>query len=271
MSQVNSKQDGMIAAERRRQIYLLALQNGSVKVSDLANQLNVRPITIRKDLEVLQQQGKIVRARGGATVSGQADDLQYNQMREMHTEKKAQIGERALDYLPETGIIYIAPGSTTYQMACRLPVSRHISVFTAALDIASCVISKGVDNVAFVGGYISKDTFASDWAFAEGVLEKLWWDVAFVGIEGIDIERGLTARNFLASQLERKVMEHSECVVALCDSSKFGLRMNARIGPVSLIHVLITDSDIKRDAVERLTDQGVHVVVADASDIDHAR
>jgi len=90
----------------------------------------------------------------------------------------------------------------------------------------------------------------------------LYWDTCFIGVTAIDLEYGLTSINLNIAALEKKMMERSRRVVALCDSSKFGRHAYAMSGPVGVIDVLITDIGLNSEVAEDYRAQGIEIVLA---------
>ena len=256
---------GLIAAERRRRIYGQALQDGSVKAISLADELGVGINTIRNDLDALHRDGKLLRVHGGAVlIEGATPRPPYSQTRGENLREKSWIASAALAYLPASGSIFIGDGSTTYQFASILPADSHIHVITNALEVAGYIASNNVATVDFAGGTIRGDSLASDWTLSEEALKSLYWDVTFIGAAAIDIARGITTLDRSAARWERRIMEHGETVVVLCDSSKLSRFAYAQVGSVDLIDVLITDEGVSPAFVKELKAQGVEVVVAGA-------
>ncbi|MCE5197406.1 MAG: DeoR/GlpR family DNA-binding transcription regulator [Armatimonadota bacterium] len=264
MSNKRSSGNGMIAAERRLKIYNWALENGSVNVTALAEMLGVGPDTIRRDLDELDREGKVVRSHGGAIVKETgAVRPSYSQTRNERSCEKSWIGRVAIDYLPPTGSIFIGGGTTIAQFAMRIPEVHPVSATTTSPEIAfDLTVNKHVQ-VGLLGGQLRSDAYTTDGSLSEEALEMLLWDVAFIGVSAIDIRNGITSIDRKAALLERKIIEHSSKVVVLCDSSKLGRLSYAKVGPVSLIDVLITDNNANPGFVDELNVRGVQVVLAE--------
>lgn len=253
----------MVAPERRRWIYNLAVRQGSVKVGELAESLGVGENTIRSDLDILHQEGKLQRVHGGAVMRAVATPRPpYSETRSTNLQEKSMIGAAALAYLPESGTVFIGSGTTTYQLATRLNANHRLHTITNSLEIAAHLASHGVATVDFLGGSINPDSLESDLSLSEEVLDKLYWDVTFMGVAAIDTARGITTLDRSAARWERLAIEHGRKTVVLCDSSKFERYSYAQVGDVSLIDVLITDAGIRHEFKEELAAQGVEVVIA---------
>jgi len=262
---MNHRQNGpktLIAAERRRKIHEWALRHGSVSVSWLAEALGVRPSTIRNDLDALHQEGKLIRSHGGAVIRNPADPRPpYSLTRSTNLQQKAWIGEAAVGFLPEAGSIFIGAGSTTHELAIRLPENRRFQIITNSAEIAICAALGDAAPVHLLGGKLRPESYATN-CLADPAFEMLYWDVAFIGVPAVDVVRGITTVDQDAALTVRKIIEHSVKVVLLCDSSKFGRFSYARVGPVGLINVLVTDRDADRSVVEGLAAEGIEVVMA---------
>ena len=253
-------QNNMIAAERRRLICDRALRNKSVNATELAETLHVGISTIRRDLDALDAEGKLIRVHGGALARETVTPrVPYSQSRDKNTSQKAAVAEAALAYVPKTGAIFIGGGTTTYQLAIRLRAGRDISIVTNGLDIAAHLASNRVAAVDLVGGTIRADSLQTN---CEEALETLFWDVTFMGLAAVDISRGVSTDNRATACQERLIRQHGNRFVALCDSSKIGRFVYAQVAQVSAIDVFITDPGADQGFVKQLQDQGVEVVVA---------
>lgn len=262
----------MIAAERRRRIYEIALKEGSVVVGDLARTLNVAENTIRNDLNVLNKEGKLIRSHGGAVVAENSSfSIPYTQTKDAHLEEKAQIGRVAASLIPTHGSIFINAGSTTYQMVIRMPESPSLHVTTNSPEIALYLTSNMICKVDLIGGGMVQESLETDGALSDEILDSLYWESCFLGISAIDSLRGITSINMQIALLERKVMEHSGKVYVLADSSKFNTFSRAKAGPVNMADYLITDSKADLTFVRDIEAAGVKVIIAGNDDIEESK
>lgn len=253
---------GMIAAERRRRIYEVALKEGSVTVGNLAELLDVAENTVRNDLDILHTEGKLIRSHGGAVVTESSSfAMPYTQTRDAHIEEKAKIGEAATGMLPSAGSVFINAGSTTYQMAIRMQKSPSLHVTTNSPEIALYLTSNMICKVDLIGGCMVQESLETDGSLADEILDSLYWESCFLGVSAIDSVRGITSINMQIAQLEKKIMEHSEKVVILCDSSKFNRFSRAKAGGINMINVLITDSAVDEPFIQEISAFGTKVII----------
>lgn len=253
----------VIAAERRRLICERARAQGSVSISDLVGELGVGRNTIRADLDLLDEQGILVRSRGGAMAkSTSMPRPPYSDTQSTNMDQKSYVARAALEFIPEYGSLFIGAGSTIGQMVRGMTPGRKLHVVTYSLEAAAHLVSNDIATVEFPGGVITPASLASDWSLSADLFDNVYWDVAFLGAAAIDLDRGITAFSRAGALIDRKIMENSGKVIMLCDSSKLGRFAYGKVGPVNLMSVMITDTGADMDFVQELTNQGVEVVLA---------
>lgn len=158
----------LIAAERRRRIYDLALRRGAVSVSELAAALRVAENTIRNDLDALEREGKLQRSHGGAVLKDQGRPAPpYQEMRVSHLVEKSWIGQAAARFLPDTGSVFINSGSTAYQLALNIREGMGFQVTTNSPEIAVLIASNTSVPVDLLGGRMLRDSLETDGSLSE--------------------------------------------------------------------------------------------------------
>lgn len=258
---MQSEQNDLVPVERRRRICRLVSQIGSVKVTELAENFDVGLNTIRKDLEVLQQEGKLKRVHGGAVVKDAPSPLPpYAETIEAHIEEKSWISAAAMEYIPNSGTIFIGSGSTAYHFARAIAPGLNARIVTNSIQVASYVLANQIAKVDILGGPLSPVLKASE--LLERSVEGLFWDVAFIGVGAVDVKRGITTLDQANANTDKRMIEHAGKVIVLCDSTKIGKSSYAHVGPVALIDVLITDSNANDQLVKDIEEQGVEVIIA---------
>jgi DeoR family fructose operon transcriptional repressor len=228
----------------------------------LADMFGVGISTIRRDLDALDREGKLVRVHGGAVVvETAAPRIPYVQSRNLHVAEKAAIARAALRFLPEGGSVFIGGGSTTLQLALVIPAEIGLSVTTNALDIAAHIAAGGIAPVDLVGGSVRPESLQTN--CEEALIQGLFWDVTFMGLAAVDMTRGITTDSRFTARQEQLILKQGGKFVALCDSSKIGRYAYAQMAPVSAMDVFITDSGADPEFVRQLESEGVQVVIAD--------
>lgn len=253
----------VIAAERKRRIYETVLQRGVVTVLELSRELGAVENTIRKDLDALHAEGRVVRTRGGAIAPDKGTPSPpYSQIKAANLQEKSWIGQAAASYLPKNGLIYVNSGTTTFELVARIPPDSRAQVVTNSPEIATYIAANTTIETTLLGGKIAQESMETDGSYSAEVIDRLYWDVCFLGLNAIDPERGITESDLNVALMCRQIVEHSRKTIGLCDSSKFRRYSRARVGPASLLDVLITDPGIDPAMAEWLEGEGIEVVKA---------
>lgn len=252
----------MYAPERHAQILETARAHGRVEVAGLARDLAVTPETVRRDLTALERRGVLRRVHGGAIPverygmePGVAD-------REGHAAgQKERIARAAIDELPDGGSIILDAGTTTVRLAELLPTDREFTVVTHSIPVASVLISRPYITLHLLGGVVRGRTLAAVGEWTRAQIAEVFADVAFMGTNGLSVERGLTTPDLAEASVKRALIEASRRTVVLADHTKFGREDFARVAPLSLVDTIITDSGIDSEFAEDVENAGPRVVV----------
>jgi DeoR family transcriptional regulator of aga operon len=252
----------MLIDERRQHILALVQNQGRVLVGELSRTLGISQITIRKDLEYLQSRGLVQRSHGGALriQSNALFDPSLQEKQKQHSEEKHRIAEAAAKMVQEGQCVMLDSGTTTSAVARVLTRFSQLTLITNAVNIAAELTNTPFE-VILIGGTLRKNSFSLVGPLAEDVLNEMHADILFLGVDGFDVEAGITTPNFLESRVNRAMVKASRRVVVVCDSTKFNRRSLSRIVPTSAIHTVITDRNIPRDVEENLRGQGVELIL----------
>lgn len=258
----NGSRPEMLIDERRQHILELIQSQGRVLVSNLSEQLKISQITIRKDLDYLQSKGQIQRSHGGALRMQPSTliDLTLQEKQKQNFHEKQRIATAAAKMVEEGQCIILDSGTTTTAVAERLKRFRQLTVITNAVNIAAELAGTELE-VILVGGALRKNSFSLVGPLAEDNLKEMHADILFLGVDGFDLEAGITTPNFLESRVNRAMVAAARQVVAVCDSSKFDRRSLSRIVPLSAIHHIISDQNLPKDAEEALRAMGIAVTL----------
>lgn len=238
-------------SERRQIITTLVRERGSVQVAPLAERFGVSMQTIRKDLHFLTQRGVAERSYGGAMLAGVVNvtaEPAVEAKRAIHTDEKTRIGRLAASMVAPGESVVLDSGTTTLQIAHHLPDDEDITVLTNDLDILDALARKERINVVMLGGALRRRNRAFYGAQTVGALDDLRVDKLFLGVDGFDIEYGITTHYEPEAMLNRKMVEAARQVIAVTDGSKFGRVCLHRIIDIADIDDLVTDETVP-DAV----------------------
>src|SRR5882672_11186124 len=238
------------------------MHQGRVLVTELSRQFETSQVTIRKDLEILHSQGLIHRTHGGALPAreGALEDPTLREKEKLHRKEKLQIAEAAAGMVQEGQVVILDSGTTTTAIARALREFENLTIITNAVNIAAELAGSALE-VILTGGTLRKNSFSLVGPIAEEALRRLNGDILFLGVDGFDVQHGLTTPNLLEAKVNRAMMDVARKVVAVCDSSKFGRRTLSSIAPPSGIHHLITDRGIPKPDLAALRKAGIQVTL----------
>jgi len=248
---------------RRQQILQQLLERGSLQVVDLVEQFGVSAVTIRTDLRRLRTQGLVARTHGGATLLHPPPPEQPIRERDsVNLPLKEQIGKRAAALVKPGDNIIIDSGSTTVILARHLRRYRDVTVMTNGLNIAWELSSAEGVTVLLTGGVLRKQSLSLQGNQAEASLAAYSFDTLFLGVDGLDLQFGLTTHDEAEAHLSHRMVERARRVVVMTDASKFGRVSLHRIARLEQIHTIITDPGIQPGTREVLEGMGIEVMLA---------
>lgn len=250
--------------KRREQIIDLLCHEGSVRVEPLSMRFGVSSVTIRNDLRYLEQKGCALRSYGGAMLNQQfAFDRPLQDKGRMNRDVKSRIAAKAAEFVKDGDTLILDSGSTTTQITPHLKTRRDLVVMTNALNIAYELAGFERIDVMVLGGSVRQNSYSLYGPAAEQQLRQYRFDTLFLGVDGFDLEAGITTPNTGEAHLNRVMCEVAHEIIAVVDSSKFGRKSFCMIREAGQIHRLITDSRIPDNYKRALTELGVDVIIAD--------
>jgi DeoR family transcriptional regulator of aga operon len=247
--------------ERLSAILEQLASDGAVEVADLAGRFGASEATVRRDLQLLADQRMLDRTHGGAVAHGVVYELPLRYKASRHQDEKGRIADLAASRVADGVIIGLTGGTTTTEVARRIVDRRGITVVTNALNIAGELAIRTDLKLVVTGGTARPESYELVGPVAEGALERLNLDIAFVGVDGIAVEAGLTTHHEVEAHTNGTMIARAQRVVVVTDSSKLGRVAFARICPLDRVDEVITDGGAGPDPVRQLRDAGVDVTV----------
>jgi DeoR family transcriptional regulator of aga operon len=246
-------------AERIGAIVEQLASSGSVSVAELAAALGASPATIRRDLELLEEQRMLTRTHGGAVGKGVLYELPIRYKAARYQHEKRRIGRAAAARVTDGSAIGLTGGTTTTEVARSLVDRGAFTVVTNALNIASELAIRPTVKLVVTGGQARPESYELVGPLAEQALGGLNLDVVFVGADGVSEEAGLTTHHEVEAHTNLALIERAARVIAVVDSSKIGRIAFAKICGLERIHELITDDGADPRALDRIREAGVEV------------
>ncbi len=253
----------MLAAQRREKILQLIQEDGHAKVLELSKLFKVTEVTIRQDLERMERQGLIVREHGGACLSDAGLNVKdLTLMNQNHLEEKKAIARKALTFIHDGETIILDSGSTTTEIAKLMGGFTNLTVITNAINIALILGSMSGINLNVTGGEFKSPTLSLTGMKAANYLENIHADKVFLATAGINLKTGLTYPSISDLVVKKTMIEVSDVVYLVADSSKIGTSSFASLGALSLVDHIITDSNITPEDEEVFKKYDVKYTVA---------
>ncbi|HXF69215.1 MAG TPA: DeoR/GlpR family DNA-binding transcription regulator [Thermoflexus sp.] len=249
-------------AARREQILQILSERSFATAEELARLTGASLPTIRRDLQVLAEEGLIVRTWGGASLGtpGIGHEIPYLTRARSHLPEKRAIARAALDFIREGDVVALDVGSTTFELARLLRPRRNLTVFTASVPIAQLLANTEIA-VFLLGGQLRKKEFSIVGPLALRMAAQFYYDRFFMGVAGLDPEAGCTDFSLDDVEVKKVFLERSREIIVLADHTKLGHVSFTAICPVQRVHRIITDAGADPQIVARLRELGVEVQV----------
>lgn len=249
-------------AERRRKIYNILLEKKSVEVNDLSKIFNVSTMTIRRDLALFEKQGIVVTNYGGAYLSeGTAIEPSFSLKSGQMIEKKKVIGYEASELIQDGESIIIDCGTTTMQLAKHLH-GKRLTVITNSLVVGN--ILQGYPKIKFImaPGVYDEKSIGFLGAMTVDFFQKFNVDKAFVGAQGLDIDRGATVPDELDAEVKKSIAFSAKEKILMVGHEKIGVSFFSKILDIKDLDYIITDDMVAQKDIEAIEQKGVKVIIA---------
>ncbi len=254
----------MSAAEDRRQKLLgMVVEQGYCTTSELAQSLDVSEMTVRRDVARLEAGGRLRSVHGGVTLSGSAEltGTLFDDRALVNVESKRSIARAALRFLPASGIIAIDAGTTAAELGPLLPTDRPLTVATYSLPVLSGTARMASIEQVNLGGVLHRESLSYAGPMTARAIENLSIGTLFLGASSVSA-RGLFCANDFDAVTKRALIDVSQTVVLLVDSSKLGKTAIARICGFERLDHVVTDSAIDQEGADLLRSGGAELVIA---------
>ncbi|MHB1319404.1 MAG: DeoR/GlpR family DNA-binding transcription regulator [Anaerolineae bacterium] len=249
--------------ERRQAIVDLVQRHGRVEVADLSQRFDVTGATIRADLQLLADQGALVRTHGGAIPVGAGlYELSLVKRRQQHGTQKARIARAASALIEDGEAVFIDSSSTALAIVEHIRQRRDLTVVTNSLVVAQELL--GLPNVTVVmpGGTLHHDTVSLIDAGGLAVLQRYHIAKGFFGAHGLTLADGLTDVSESEAWVKRALVAMCRQVIVVVDATKWGRTGVASFARVQDVHSVITDVDAPIEMVQSVRETGVEVALA---------
>ncbi|WP_055446846.1 DeoR/GlpR family DNA-binding transcription regulator [Lacinutrix mariniflava] len=233
-----------------------------LEVLELCEILDVSAVTIRKDLKLLEQKGLLHRTHGGASLENPyINERTVIDKEKVSVEEKNGIAQMAASRIVENDSILIASGTTVQALSKFIQPKNKLTVITSSLHVVLNLIHDKSIEILQLGGYIRHSSASVIGNYTEYILKNISCSKLFLGVDGIDLEYGLSTTNLEEAELNKKMLNSAQKIIVLADSSKFGKKSFARICDLSQIHEIITDKGISSSIIKKLKEKDIKVTI----------
>jgi len=226
--------------------------DGVVRVSDLAGRMGVDPVTVRRDLEQLEQEGKLQRVHGGALIrEGAPPQSQSSGI-------SRRIAQAAAKFIPDESVVFLGPGTLTAEIVPFLQSYAHLTIITNALNTAWSLAHQRQHTLHVIGGQVGDDYgIYSD----PDRLRRIRTERVVIEANGLDAESGLTHDDRETAGLMRELFSLSAQVIVLISPERLGKAGALFIAPAGEVDILITGREAANPPLWDLSELGIRVVL----------
>lgn len=259
------------APARRRRIQELLADHGRLAVEALATRLKVAPMTVRRDLQVMEREGLLLRVHGGCLLRAAllAPERSFSDKATRQVAAKRAIAQGVAALLHAGQTLYLDTGTTCVHVAAQLPTGLRLRVLTNNLQAAMELFGRPAVEVHLLGGRLaaSSPDLVGAWAVARAL--DFRYDLAVLGADAIDPRSGeFGAADLETAALSAAAIRQADRIVLVADSSKIGCIAKAVTGRLGAGVTLVTDDGVSPAARRALTRHGARLIVAPLSNKD---
>jgi DeoR family fructose operon transcriptional repressor len=257
----------MLIAERQTRLKELLSRRGISDLDTLSSELQVSQSTVRRDVELLEQEGLVRRTHGGVIwvgekVTGGSRPYAFDQRMGYQLDAKRQIARAAKSLVQAGDTVLIDGGTTTFHLAQEL-LGQPMQLVTNSLPIANLFLNDENVELILAGGLMYPRYGVLLGPMAENVLSTIHTRTMFLSVAGVH-EGSLYNQNLLLVQAEQRMMQQSQQVVLLVDSTKFGQQALAKLCQLEEIDVVVSDSGLPEEHRQSVKNAGCELIIADS-------
>jgi DeoR/GlpR family transcriptional regulator of sugar metabolism len=247
--------------KKERQAFILHQVNlhNRVLSSLLCNEIQVSEDTIRRDLQELAEEGKLIKVHGGAL--SHAFSEKYNTSNNIYShDKKKIIAQKAASLIQDGMFVLTSGGTTVIELARALPAQLRATFVSGSIPAILEYMQHPNIDVIMIGDRVSKNSKITIGGEAIEKIKQIRADLCFLGINAIDIKNGTTDNDWDIVQLKKAMVESSQKVVCLTISEKINTLQPIHICNVDEIDILITELSPEDPSLKPYRDAGITVI-----------
>jgi len=236
--------DRMSPSKRKNEILQTLHKHGKVKIDDLSQLLDVSSMTIRRDLDILEKEGELIRIHGGAVLAKPlVQEVTFTQKESMELERKKDIAKKAVTFVKDGQTILLDSGTTTLEIAKLLKTRNNITVITNDIHIASFLLDSEL-KVIVTGGELQNNVGTLYGPQTDIFLQNVYVDILFLGAPAVDIKAGVTTPTLEKAMLKQLMIKAAEATWLVADTTKLDTKAFAKVCDLKELTGFITDDSI---------------------------
>ena len=236
----------MLPVERQQRISDILSENGIVLVSRLAEEFGVSELTIRRDLDQMEENRLLKRTHGGATILRNMNaEPDYLQKAAKFADEKRRIAVKAAELVEDDDIVMVNSGTTASAvLKAIIDSGKAVTIITNNVDVFNYPDVEGRCTIMLTGGVYRSRSRSLSGSMATTPLEGVFANKAFIGVDGFSEDAGLTTPIYEESVISGMMLRHtSGKAFMIATHNKFGVTSNYRIGRIEDIYGIITDKE----------------------------
>ncbi len=254
----------MFAIERQQRIIELLKENGAVSVSKLSAEFSVAEETVRRDLEKLEKQEKLIRTHGGAVpLDENKHEPSIEKRRKLNVEGKEKVARAAAELIFPGDTIFLDASTTTYFIARELKKMKNITVITNSLQSIEELASNPDIKVIGTGGMVGENNSFVGALAENSVREKYVADKMFFSSRGVTADLGVLDSNEQECAMKKCMMQNSCRKIYVCEHTKIGRIGFAKLASFEELDCFVAEYPLEPEWHKKLEEAGVQVIVAD--------
>ncbi len=255
----------MIPEQRRDFIYRYVHEQNVASFKELAEMMDVSHMTVRRDIQILEAEGKVVAINGGVKLNNLLKlELAYNEKASLHHELKQRIGELAAQLIEPGQTLYLDAGTTLFEVARAVAASScfNLTVITNDFTISGYLMDMPHITLYHTGGLVDRRNRSSLGNSAAQFFNAVNIDVAFLSSSSWEVQRGMSTPSEGKAMVKAAVLRASRRSVLVSDSSKYGKYGMFHICDLKDLSDIISDDGLPEDARTVITTQGIKLHLA---------
>jgi DeoR/GlpR family transcriptional regulator of sugar metabolism len=254
----------MLLEERHQSILHLLDTQGTVSVVELVARFDVSEMTIRRDLDLLERRGYLRRVHGGAiTDRGRSFEPSFLARSTVNQDLKERIGKAAAGLVNPGDSLILDVGTTTLEIARHLVNKNELTIITPCFQIANVLAGNSNIRLILAGGILRPKELSMYGPLAERAFNDYFVDKLFLGASGVDFTAGLTEFNLEDTLVKHAMLRSAKHVILTVDSSKFNRVAFTSIAPLSIVHTIVTDTNLEPEVAVQLKKENIKVILAE--------